>query len=275
MISELDPKDFYKCRGLLNEQGHLEVKAVIEGVNPGRVFVDNSDSPATGLIWLGNNDGFFFIGDEQNNRFNDEINNIIDHVIIPEAKKLQLNCFIGIGNHQRWNKTFEKIFEHRQVETWNQKVYKLEKSNYKSNAEPSIKPDYTILKINEALYINNDNSLENIEFLHSKILGFWSSPESFFNKGIGYCVVYDNSIVSVCYSGFVAGNVHCMDIETLETHQGNRLALKIAHYVVKECLEKGIVAYWDCMESNKPSKAVSENIGFTNVFNYVVHKFPF
>lgn len=275
MISELDTKDFYKCRGLLNELGHLEVKAVIEGVNPGRVFVDNSDSPVTGLIWLGNNDGFFFIGDEQNNRFNDEINNIIDHLIIPEAKKLQLNCFIGIGNHQKWNNAIAKLFEHRQVETWNQKVYMLEKNNYKSNAEPPIKSEYNILKINEALYKNNDHSLENIEFLRSKILGFWSSPECFFNKGIGYCVVYDNCIVSVCYSGFVSGKVHCVDIETLKTHQGNKLALKVAHCVVKECLDKGIVPYWDCMESNKPSKAVAENIGFTNVFNYVVHKFPF
>ncbi|MBS9801727.1 GNAT family N-acetyltransferase, partial [Bacillus toyonensis] len=59
MISELNKSDFYKCKGLVNEKGHLEVKAVIEGVNPGRIFVDNISSPNSGLIWLGNNDGFF------------------------------------------------------------------------------------------------------------------------------------------------------------------------------------------------------------------------
>ncbi len=70
MISELKNNEFYKCRELLNEQGQLEAKAVIEGVNPGRVFVDDTNSPTSGLIWLGNNDGFIFIGDEKNEDFN-------------------------------------------------------------------------------------------------------------------------------------------------------------------------------------------------------------
>ncbi len=88
MITELNTSDFYKCKSLINEKGNLEVKAVIKGVNPGRIFVDNSDSPKTGLIWLDNNDGFFFIGDEDNNLFNNCINDFIDKIITPEAKKL-------------------------------------------------------------------------------------------------------------------------------------------------------------------------------------------
>lgn len=44
MISELNKSDFYKCRGIVNEKGQLEIIAVIEGVNPGRVFVDDSVS---------------------------------------------------------------------------------------------------------------------------------------------------------------------------------------------------------------------------------------
>ncbi|MFP3361203.1 GNAT family N-acetyltransferase, partial [Planococcus sp. SIMBA_143] len=62
MIHELDQAEFYKCETLLNDIGHLEAKAVIEGNNPGRVFVDHLDAPKAGLIWLGNHDGFFFIG---------------------------------------------------------------------------------------------------------------------------------------------------------------------------------------------------------------------
>lgn len=50
MISELSKNDFYKCSSLINEQGQLEVKAVIAGVNPGRIFVDNISSPNSGLI---------------------------------------------------------------------------------------------------------------------------------------------------------------------------------------------------------------------------------
>ena len=86
---------------------------------------------------------------------------------------------------------------------------------------------------------------------------------------------FENMIVSVCFSGFVFENIHCIDIETIEGHQGRKLAQTVAHSFVKECLENNIIPYWDCMELNKPSVAVVENVGFTNVFNYVGYYFPF
>ncbi|MHC2832050.1 GNAT acetyltransferase-like protein [Bacillus sp. F9_6S_D1_P_5] len=153
-------------------------------------------------------------------------------------------------------------------------MYTLKEEDYEGNHEPKIEQGYTVIKISKTLYENQGNVL-NIEFLQSKILEFWSSTDEFFNKGIGYCIVYDGMIVSVCSSGFVFENIHCIDIETIESHQGRKLAQTIAHSFVKECLANHIIPYWDCMEINKPSVAVVENVGFTNVFNYVGYYFPF
>ena len=275
MISELKKDDYYKCNSLLNEKGQLEVKAVLAGVNPGRIFVDNMTSPNSGLIWLGNNDGFFFIGDAENEEFNKEMNRFINNVIVPEARKAGLTCFEAIGNHSKWNKTIERIFQHRKLKSWNQRVYTLKKEDYEDQYGRKIEEGYTVLKMSKALYENKGHVFKNIEFLQSKILEFWSSPDRFFNEGIGYCIVYDDLIVSVCFSGFVFENIHCIDIETIEEHQGRKLAQMIAHSFVKECLENNIIPYWDCMELNKPSVAVVESIGFTNVFNYVGYYFPF
>ncbi|CGF81230.1 TPA: GNAT family N-acetyltransferase [Bacillus cereus] len=275
MISELSKNDFYKCSGLINEHGQLEVKAVIAGVNPGRIFVDNVSSPNSGLIWLGNNDGFFFIGDAENEEFNKEMNRFINNVIVPRARKAGLDCFEGIGNNSKWNKTIERIFQHRNLKSWNQRVYTLRKKDYENHHEPEIEQEYTVLKMSKALYENSNNTFKNIDFLQSKILEFWSSSDRFFNEGIGYCIVYDDVIVSVCFSGFVFENIHCIDIETIEGYQGRKLAQKIAHSFVKDCLENDIIPYWDCMELNKPSVAVVENVGFTNVFNYVGYYFLF
>ncbi|MDA1853061.1 GNAT family N-acetyltransferase [Bacillus anthracis] len=274
MIFELSKNDFYKCSSLINERGQLEVKAVIAGVNPGRIFVDNETSPNSGLIWLGNNDGFFFIGNAENEEFNKEMNHLINNVIKPEAKKVGLNCFEGIGNHSKWNKTIERIFQHRNLKSWNQRVYTLRKEDYEENHESKIEQGYVVLKMNKALYESN-NTFKNIDFLQSKILEFWSSPDHFFNEGIGYCIVYGDLIVSVCFSGFVFENIHCIDIETIEEHQGRKLAQTIAHSFVKDCLENDITPYWDCMELNKPSVAVVENVGFINVCNYVGYYFLF
>lgn len=274
MIRELNETEFYKCEKLINEVGHLEVKAVIEGNNPGRIFVDHIDFPKTGLIWLGNNDGFFFIGDEENEAFNNHINEFIDKIIFPEAKKLRLNNFIAIGNHPRWEKTIEMVFEHRNMQKSNQNVYKLEKGHYKGKNEPLIKQDYSVLKINKELYENKNNPLENMGYLRSKISEFWSYPDDFFQKGIGYCISYQNRIVGLCFSGFVAENVHGIDIETLVEHQGNKLGQKAAHYVVQDCVSRGMIPYWDCEEVNKPSNKIAENIGLENYLHYLVYIFP-
>ncbi len=275
MISELKKFEFYKCKDLLYEQGQLEAKAIIEGVNPGRVFVDDIDHPTSGLIWLGNNDGFIFIGDEKNEGFNNELNNFIDNIIIPEAIKVGLTWFEGIGNHRKWNTTIEKVLKSRKLGSWNQRVYTLQKGDYKCNSELAIEQGYKVVKICETLFENNDYSIKNIEFLHSQILEFWSSSETFFSVGIGYCMIYKDEIVSICFSGFVVGNVHAVAIETIEGHRGKKLAQKIAKSFVTDCLNNNIVPYWDCMESNKPSIAVAENIGFKNVFNYIGYDFSF
>lgn len=275
LISELKKRDFHKCLTIINEQGQQEAKAIITGVNPGRIFVDDTITPKSGLIWLGNNDGFIFIGDESNERFNKEMNAFIDDVIAPEAMKVGLKWFEGVGNHEKWNNTIELLFKHRELGSWKQKVYMLNKLNYKSESEPLLEQGYTVHKINKSLYENNNSSIKNIEFLHSKVLEFWTSPASFFSKGVGYCIIYNGEIVSVCSSGFVVENIHCVDIETLEAHQGKKLAQIIAHSYVLDCFENNRIPYWDCMEGNKPSVAVAENLGFCNTFNYVGYEFSF
>ncbi len=275
MITELEKSQFHLCKGLLNEQGQLEAKAVVEGANPGRVFVDDMDTPTSGLIWLGNHDGFIFFGDEKNERFNHEVNHFIDTVITPEARKAGLFWFEAIGNHEKWDEMLEKLFAHRKLGSWNQRVYTLQQSDYKSSGALPVEQGYRVVKISETLYHNRDHSIKNIAFLHRKILEFWSSPECFFREGIGYCIICNDEIVSVCFSGFVVGNVHCIDIETLQAHQGKKLAQKAAAAYAEDCLEHNLVPYWDCMESNKPSIAVAENLGFRIQLNYKGYEFPF
>ncbi|MHC8516876.1 GNAT family N-acetyltransferase [Sporosarcina sp. ITBMC105] len=271
MIVELQKDEFKKCRNLVNDNGQIEAIAVVESFNPGRIFVDDRNHPLTGLIWLGNNDGFIFFGDEQNEKFIREINGFIDSVIIPEAKKVQLKWFEGVGNHDRWNEMIKHVFDHRQLGSWVQRVYTLKRSDYYLHSEPVINEDYDVIKIETNLF--KDDLIKNIDFLKGKLLEFWTSIENFLDCGIGYCIIHRNEVVSICFSGFVVGNVHCINIETLKPHQGKKLAQLVAHHFVNDCLKNNAVPYWDCMEMNKPSVAVAENIGFKKVFEYVGYEF--
>jgi hypothetical protein len=270
VISELDKSEHYKCKELLDEEGLLEAKAVIEGEHPGRLFVDDVKEPASGVIWLGSNNGFILIGNEDNEEFNVKLNHFFKSVIKPDAVKVGLTAFELIGYHSKWNKTIKKVFGENVI-GYNQRVYELRKEHYKKKKAPVIEPGYEVIKITSDTY---HSPYENIDFLQSKILEFWPSFDRFLNDGIGYMAVYEHKIVSVCFSGVVAGNVHGIDIETLNHHQGKKLAQKVAHTFVEDCVKNDITPYWDCMEINKPSVSVAENIGFENTFNYIWYSIP-
>ncbi|KGP72127.1 GNAT family N-acetyltransferase [Pontibacillus yanchengensis] len=273
MISELLQSDFHRCNNLINKEGQAEVKAIIEGNNAGRIFVDNRLSPTSGLIWLGNHDGFFFIGDASNQKFNEEINDFIERTIFPEARKLKLESFEVMGNHSQWNEIIEQVFANRELGSWKQNVFKLYKEDYLKEKEPSLEKGYEVKQITKELCDSDD--FNNIEFVHKKVLEFWADIDTFLRKGIGYCVVYeyDQTIVSVCFTGFIAEDVHVVDIETHKHHQGKKLGQRVAHSYVKECIERKVTPYWDCMEENHPSRAIAERIGFTREFTYKGYEF--
>lgn len=203
----------------------------------------------SGLIWLGNNDGFIFFGSEQNEEFNNELNDFIDNIIIPAAKKVQLKWFEGVGNHEKRNSIIASVFEHRHLGSWLQRVYTLQQGDYKGDTVPIMNHEYELCKISASLLDNKDHSIHNIVFLQE--------------------------IVSTCISGSVAANVYGIDIETIEAHQGKNLAQTLAHHYVQECLKNNWIAYWDCMDMNKPSIAIAEKIGFRNMFHFTGYEFSF
>jgi RimJ/RimL family protein N-acetyltransferase len=149
----------------------------------------------------------------------------------------------------------------------------LGEENYNRKNEPSFNHRYQIRKITNELYENEE--ITNIVFIRAKILEFWTTPKDFFEKGIGYCIVQNNEIISLCFLGFVERNIHCITIKTLQSHQGQKLAQKVTHAFVKNCFEKEFTPYWDCTETSFPSNAVAKRVGFTKHFNYTGYAFRF
>lgn len=52
MILELNKQDFYKIRHIAEQCQNIEVKAIVNGNNPGGVYVDDPITPTAALIWI-------------------------------------------------------------------------------------------------------------------------------------------------------------------------------------------------------------------------------
>ncbi|GAB2564861.1 GNAT family N-acetyltransferase [Gracilibacillus alcaliphilus] len=273
MIIELEKSDFYKCTEMVVSESHLEVPAVIYGNNPGRIFVDNKQSPRSGMIWLGNMDGFIFIGEADNLLFNREIKTYMDEVIAPEAIKLGLGDFEGSGHTPEWDQTITEIFEKETLISSGQRVYKLPEENFDQQTVPEISEDYSIVKVTSDI---DQSNFKNKELLLHPLQEFWESPADCFAKGgIVYMAMKEAEIAAVIYTGFSYQNKHLIGIETDEQHQGRKLAQRLTYSYVQEALAKGIIMYWDVMEVNSPSIAVAEKSGFQRLFNYKVYEYSF
>ncbi|MFB7120702.1 GNAT family N-acetyltransferase [Bacillus thuringiensis] len=271
MIYELKKDEFFKCKNLISENNPDSV-AVISGNNPGRIFVDNKESPTTGLVWYKSLDiGFNFIGNCFNTNFNKEIGPFVEEYIKSEAKKIGMNWFEVSGGHLEWDRTVKDIFKHRNVETQEQQVYILHESDNVPPQENYLPVDYELHKISEYSLIMAGNS----SFLYEKILSFWDSIHDFLDKGLGYCIIYNNKIVSYCFSGFVTNKFSVTDVETLEEYRGGKLAQIVTVAYVRECFSRGLTPYWDCMRENIPSNALAKKIGFEKVSTYHVQYFQF
>lgn len=271
MIIELKKNQFQKCLRLLQEDGLAEVKAVLEGTSPGRVFVDDADQPATGFVWLYSNDGFIFFGDADNQSFNQALNPFINQTIKPEAKKVGLAWFEALAYHSGWNQTFENVFQHRTIGSWNQRVYLLDKDSFIEPVKSLIPKPFKCVKMNRDLLSNN--KIKNLPQLKEKILEFWPSIHSFLHHGFGYCMIYEHEIVSYCFSGYVAGNIHCLGVETYKPYRGRGLAQHVVAAFIKDCLDSNKTPYWDCMQTNLASVAIAEKLGFKRNMDYQGYDF--
>lgn len=272
MIYELDNHQFHRCRDLVNRGVNIEEKAIVEGTNPGRIFVDHIEKPRSGLIWQENHDGFIFVGDSRNEAFNQDVKRYVDEVITFEAKAQGLNWFECIGNHPSWYTAFHDIFHAKKLDSWDQNVYMICPDTFNAIGKERHQDDeFTVAQLTKEFL--HQGTIENVAFAITKILDCWESEERFFEQGMGYCIVHNQSIVSICMSGYRYKDVHGIAIETLPSYRGRKLAYKAASYFVDHCFARGYRPYWDCMEDNHPSNAVARNLGFVKEFGYKGYMF--
>jgi hypothetical protein len=248
-----------------------EPLAVIEGNNPGWVFVDDLNTPRSALVWAQGIMGFYLVGDANSAVFLKELDVFTDQVLRPRLHHLGVTYF-EISGIENWNAVIENIFWKRNLDNSQQCVYTIKSSGDRFVTQRKVVGDYRLLRVDQHLLV--DLSVGNREFLFSKLIRFWGSVSKFLNTGLAYVLVDGKEIVSLCCSGFVAGNVHAIDIETEVSHRRKGYAEAVARAFVSECVEKHLQPHWDCMAENIASVRLAEKLGFTQSYVYRLYSFP-
>ncbi|OPA75102.1 hypothetical protein BVG16_21055 [Paenibacillus selenitireducens] len=262
---ELSHDYFYKVTPLLkNGHPHPEVLSIIEHNNPGWIFSDHIDSPRTALIWSKGMQGFYLIGDHNNDDFMNELDDYLTKSIFPKLRELGMSYFEVSGHHNKWN--MESLFASWEIQQWDQLVFKCR--NLEAAASQGSSRNHPIRTINLRSQEWKDQVFTNRDFVDKHIKLFWDSYEDFYHKGYGYVAIDGSEIIGVCYSSFVAKETHAIGIETLPQHQKRGIGTYLASFVVKDIIENGFTAYWDCSLTNEASTKLALRLGFQQVHQY-------
>lgn len=274
MIYEIKKDRFRTIHNLLDyRMDNIEIKAVIDGINPGWIFVDSIESPSTAMVWSKGIQGFYFVGNENNIEFNNYLNEFIDKEIRPRALREKLNRFEFSGETEKWDAVLERIFENRSLNKSRQFQYRFKYDAWDSYTKRKLEDNFTLKQIDIELL--NDPDIKNLEFLSSEINRWWDSYEDYLDKTFGYCIVYENTIANYCITNFVYKDVHTMGIETLEDFRRKGLSQVTTEAYVENCIKSGLSPYWECMESNLASRSLTEKLGFYRNYIYTLYAFPF
>lgn len=262
-------EDHHKVIKLLRDGiKYPEVMSVIEGNNPGDIFVDNINTPTTGLVWNQGMEGFYFIGDSKNKEFLEKINGFINNKIKIFLKKKHIDYFEFSGTTVDWEKTIEDIFSNRDLKSWGQLIYIFNGEDIKKSIN---KFRYDIHSLKDSS--TNHQGYSNWRYYKTVLTSFWGSIDNLIDKGNCYYATDNNKIIGVCYSGFSTSETNTIGIETDRKYQQQSVGYNLAMKCIKEMLGEGKLPWWDCMEENIPSKKLAEKLGFIKREEYICYKF--
>jgi RimJ/RimL family protein N-acetyltransferase len=260
------------ARGLLSvDTPFPEALAVIQGNNPGWIFVDDTNAPRTGLVWAGGIEGFYLVGEPGNTFFISALYGYIERAIAPRLKDMGLTWF-EVSGGERWDPVIERVFENRKLEISQQWVYTLPPTGRQVPMQPAMVGKCELLSIDRRLLARL--SPGNAAFLRSKLESFWGSQEAFLRAGLGCLLLREGEIASLCFSGFVAGDTHAIDVETRASQRRRGYAEAVARAFIAECIARDFQPYWDCMAENLASAQLAQKLGFTRRSMYNLYSFP-
>lgn len=257
---ELNPSEFPSVLPLIVESKQEVIPfAICQGINPGRIFIDQKDNPQIVMIWT--TVGYYFLfGDPSSISDLESISQILTQVFIPASQATGETGFILIPSSPGWKTIIPILLPDREViEIYRcPHILNIDSFQQKADWRMQIPPGFHLQSIDESI-------VQKIGVLAS-----WSSMEDFLTNGIGYALVKGEEIASTCVSVFSSSEKVEMDVNTDEKFRRLGLAGLICSAFIEKCTQSGKLPNWECFWDNEPSVNLAKKLGFITLDEYPV-----
>jgi RimJ/RimL family protein N-acetyltransferase len=224
------------------------VHAVIEGRQPGHVFVDSATAPRSALVF--NHSGFAYaLGEARPDLFAPMLPDVVEQPWIT-AERSFLWC-----SAPAWATALRPLFrdEHSRDE------FHFEAA--RAPVEAELATGYRLQPIDEVLAARWGEGLD------PWVVRIWGGPERLVKHAFGVGIIHGSDLVAICMAcaiGGTPGEAEAeIEIGTAPAHRRRRLAMAAAVAFFAHCRERGLKPAWTCESRNEASRRLAEQLGFT------------
>jgi RimJ/RimL family protein N-acetyltransferase len=257
---ELNPSEFPSVLPLLiHSKQEVIPFAICQGINPGRIFIDQKANPQIVMIW--STVGYYFLfGDPSLIGDLDPISQILTQVFIPASQALGETGFILIPSSTSWETIIPTILPDREVIEIYRRPHILDFNFFRQKADWRMKipPGFHFQSIDESIA------------LKIGVLASWSSVDDFITNGIGYAMMKGGEIASTCISVFSSLEKVEIDVHTNEKFRRQGLAELVCTAFIEKCIQSGKTPNWECFSDNELSQYLAKKLGFVALDDYPV-----
>jgi RimJ/RimL family protein N-acetyltransferase len=259
MICRLEKVKYDKVLPLFTRfPDHPVIRGVIEGNNPGIIWVDDRAYPQRTLLWAMFEQDFFLAGDASNVEFNFSLNKWIFEEVMKEAQANNERSFCLILCNREWEEKVSAILSGKEYMIDYTSCFRLnyEKFSKHFNWREKVAADLVMREVDKELFLRiKDDS--GIPFRN-----WWYSYRDFESKGLGFTLMMDDILLSTCFACFVGANAVEIGIVTDPDYQRKGYATLTAAAFIEKCLEKGLDPIWHTGKNNVPSNRLALKLGF-------------
>ncbi len=245
MLYQLNNQEYSKINHLVKdiEHNHVVINAVVNGMTPGKIIVDDKNEPKSALVYQ--QDGFYYlISPNCDLEFLKSFHNLL----FEEWKIDILELFFYP------NQLFDEIkhiLGNRKFISFNRHEYRLNQQRFKQVSIKKLDSSYHLVKMNKEIIEQFGISLDT-----------WKSVDDFIKKGLGYCIINNDEVISKCLSYFQHDNQLELGVDTKEDYRKQGLASIVCSTLIKDALHCHQDVSWSCWQFNEASNMLAKKLGF-------------
>ena len=245
---------------LANIQQKVLPYAVCQGINPGRVFVDQLPDPQLTLIWTPV--GYYFLAGEPVQAMDlADISQVLTEIFVSASRASGETGFILVPSTPGWQEHLPKLLPGREVIEIYRRPFVFDAAVFAARGEwrAKIPQGFRLQAVDAAL-------AEQIGVLAS-----WTSIDDFLSNGMGFVLLDGEQIASTCTSVFASRERVEIDVHTTEAYQRRGFAQLAVSALIEACLQHGKQPNWECFWENEASTQLASKLGFKALPDYPVY----